>query len=318
MLRLINVYNSCSLFIIFTKELFTISHLNKLIKDDCKQLIVENFNLHHSHWEDRRCFTHHTATNALLNIITNTRLKLLLESNTITRKTHNQLTTINLAFDSEKIQFMIYKCKMRINLHQKFDHFSIVTKLCLRTFFVQLTTRWLWKKMNTEALNTHLRIHLLVDHFLDNNTAIDDKVAEITHALQEIIKKFTSWAKSLIWARDFWNQICLKVVTKSWWLWIVWKLQSTLKTWNDYLRYNNHKNKIIKETKCLYFKSQMHELSNELKLIWCFAKWIRIKSQLLKKLSQFLSLKNDDFDHIANSFKEKTEMLWKKFFSSLS
>ncbi len=102
---------------------------------------------------------------------------------------------------------------------------------------------------------------------------------------------------------------------KSWWLWIVWKSQSTLKAWNDYLRYNDHKNKIIKETKCLHFKSQMHELSNELKLIWCFAKWVRIKSQLLKKLSQFLSLKSNDFNHIANSFKEKTEMLWKKFFS---
>jgi len=46
--------------------------------------------------------------------------------------------------------------------------------------------------MNTEASNTHLKIHLLVDHFLDDKTAIDDKVAEITHALQEIIEKFTS------------------------------------------------------------------------------------------------------------------------------
>jgi len=36
MLQLINVYNSCSLSIIFTEESFTISRLNKLIKDDCK------------------------------------------------------------------------------------------------------------------------------------------------------------------------------------------------------------------------------------------------------------------------------------------
>ncbi len=107
-------------------------------------------------------------------------------------------------------------------------------------------------------------------------------------------------------------------MTKSWWLWVVWKLQSTLETWNDYLRYNDHKNKIIKETKRSHFKSQMHELSNELKSIWCFAKWIRIESQLLKKLSQFSSLKSNNFDHITDSFKEKTEMLWKKFFSSSS
>jgi len=79
-------------------------------------------------------------TDALLDIITNARLKLLLESNTITRKTHNQLTTIDLVFDSKKIQFMIYKYKMRTDLHQKFDHLLIVMKLCLRTSFMQLTT----------------------------------------------------------------------------------------------------------------------------------------------------------------------------------
>jgi len=49
MLQIINIYNSCSLFIIFMKESFTISHLNELIKDDCKQLIVKDFNMHHSH-----------------------------------------------------------------------------------------------------------------------------------------------------------------------------------------------------------------------------------------------------------------------------
>ncbi len=172
--------------------------------------------------------------------------------------------------------------------------------------------------MNTEALNTHLRIHLFINHFLNNKTAINDRVTEITHALQEIIKKFTSWAKLLIQAWDFWNQICLKVVMKSWWLQVIWKSQSTLETWNDYLRYNDHKNKIIKEIKYLHFKLQMHKLSNESKSIWRFAKWVRIESQLLKKLSQFLSLKSDDFNHIADSFKEKIKMLRKKFFSSSS
>ena len=96
-LQLINIYNSCSLSIIFTEESSTISCLNKLIKNDCEQLIIEDFNLHHSYWKDRRCFTHHIATDALLNIITNARLKLLLESDTITKETHNQLTTIKFS-----------------------------------------------------------------------------------------------------------------------------------------------------------------------------------------------------------------------------
>ena len=79
-------------------------------------------------------------TDALLNIITNARLKLLFKLNIITKKIYNQLTTINLAFNNEKIQSMIYKCKIKINFHQESDYFSIIMKLCLCTFFMQLTT----------------------------------------------------------------------------------------------------------------------------------------------------------------------------------
>ncbi len=48
-LQLINIYNSCSLFFTFIKKSSIISHLSKLLKDDCKQLIMKDFNLHHSH-----------------------------------------------------------------------------------------------------------------------------------------------------------------------------------------------------------------------------------------------------------------------------
>ncbi len=140
MLRLLNVYNSCTLSTTFTEKSSIISHLNELLKNDCKQLIVEDFNLHHSHWEKRRCFTRHTMTDTLLNIITNVRLKLLLKSGTITREAHNQFTTIDLVFSSEKIQFMTRKCKIRIDLHQRLNHLSIITELCLQTISVQLST----------------------------------------------------------------------------------------------------------------------------------------------------------------------------------
>ncbi len=93
---------------------------------------------------------------------------------------------------------------------------------------------------------------------------------------------------------------------------------STLETWNEYLKHNDHKNKIIRQTKCAHFRSQMHELSNALKLIWCFAKWARIESQLSKKLSQFSLLKQDDTDYMITTFEEKIEMLQGKFFSSFS
>ncbi len=197
MLRLLNVYNSCSLFTTFTERFSIISRLNELLKNDCKQLIIEDFNLHHSHWERRRCFTRHTTTDTLLNIITNARLKLLLKSDTITREAHNQFTTIDLIFSSEKIQFMTRKCEIRIDLHQRSNHFLIITELCLQTISVQFLTWWLWKKMNTEALSAYLRIHLSLKRSLDDKTMMNDRVCKIIRVLSKIIKKSTLLTKLL-------------------------------------------------------------------------------------------------------------------------
>ncbi len=203
MLRLLNIYNSCSLSTTFTKKSSIISRLNELLKNDCEQLIVEDFNLHHSHWREWRCFTHHTTIDTLLNIITNARLKLLLKSDTITCETHNQFTMIDLVFSSEKIQFMTCKCEIQINLHQKLNHLSIITKLCLQTIFMQLLTWWLWKKKNTEALSAYLQIHLSLKRSLNDKTMMNDRVCKIIRVLQKIIEKSTLLTKSLNWARDF-------------------------------------------------------------------------------------------------------------------
>ena len=183
--------------------------------------------------------------NTLLNIIINARLELLLKSDIITCEVHNQFTMIDLVFNSEKIQFMTCKCKIQINLHQRLNHFSIITKLCLQTVSMQLSIWWLWKKMNTEALNAYLQIHLSLKCSLNNKTMMNDKVCKIIRVLQKIIKKFIFLTKLLNQVRDFWNQSCFKVVMKSRWLQIIWKMQDTLKAWNEYLRHNNHKNKII-------------------------------------------------------------------------
>ena len=317
-LQLINIYNSCSLFSTSIKRFSIISRLSELLKDNCKQLIMKDFNLHHSHWERWRCFTQHAAIDSLLDIVTNAKLKLLLKSDIITCKTHNQFTTIDLVFSSEKIQFMTRKCKVCIDLHQELNHFSIVTELCLQITSVQSSTWWLWKKMNTEALSAYLCMHLSSNHSLNNKMMMNERVCKVIKMLQKIIEKSILLTKSSSWAKNFWNLNCLKIVMKSRWLWIIWKIQSTLNAWNEYLKHNDHKNKIIQQAKRAHFRSQMHELSETFKSIWRFAKWVRIESQLFKKLSQFSSLKRSDTDQMTTTFEKKIEILWEKFFLSLS
>ncbi len=214
-LQLINIYNLCSLFFTFTKRFSIISCLSELFKDDCKQLIMKDFNLHHSHWREWRCFTWHATINSLLDIITNTKLKLLLKLDIITCKTYNQFTTINLVFSSEKIQFMTCKCKICIDLHQESNHFLIVTELCLQTTSVQSSTWWLSKKMNTEALSVYLRMHLSLNRSLNSKMMMNERMCKIIKMLQKIIEKFIFLTKSSSWAKNFWNLNCSEIVTKS-------------------------------------------------------------------------------------------------------
>lgn len=52
--QLINVYNSCLLFTSFIKRFLIILHLSELLKNDCKQLIIKDSNLHYSHWKKKK------------------------------------------------------------------------------------------------------------------------------------------------------------------------------------------------------------------------------------------------------------------------
>jgi len=63
---------------------------------------------------------------------------------------------------------------------------------------------------------------------------------------------------------------------------------------------------------------KVHIRAHAFKLIWCFAKWVRIESQLSKKLSQFSSLKRSNINHMTMMFKKKIEILQEKFFLSSS
>ncbi len=161
-------------------------------------------------------------------------------------------------------------------------------------------------------------MHLSLNRFLNSKTMMNERMCKVIKMLQEIIEKFTFLTKSSSWAKNFWNSNYSEIVMKSRRLQIIWKTQSTLDAWNEYLRYNDHKNKIIWQAKRAHFRSQMHELSDALKSIWCFTKWVRIKSQLFKKLSQFLSLKQSDIEQMTTTFEKKIEILREKFFFSSS
>jgi hypothetical protein len=100
MIRIHNVYNSSLISYTSKNNSFTLSKIMKFIVEtfDDHHILLKNFNLHHSFWSDSFRSTQHVATDDLLDIMQNRNLTLILSKDSITWKTRNSISIINLTF----------------------------------------------------------------------------------------------------------------------------------------------------------------------------------------------------------------------------
>ncbi len=84
--RIHSVYNSSPVSITSTDSSNIINRWVEELMLDEKHIIVDDFNLHHSYWEERRCLNRHAMTNKLIEIFTKKQQNLLLSASIITRE----------------------------------------------------------------------------------------------------------------------------------------------------------------------------------------------------------------------------------------
>jgi hypothetical protein len=98
-----NVYNvSLSLYASIS-TLFVIETIKRQLKNEKKHIILKDFNLHHFLWNDSAKLTQHDAIDQFLNVVHQIQFRFTLSSNTITWKTRNLCSIINLIFMFEEL-----------------------------------------------------------------------------------------------------------------------------------------------------------------------------------------------------------------------
>ena len=110
-----NVYNSSFKSYTFEKQLFNVIIARQLLKTHSneKHVLLKNFNLHHSMWNDFFRFIQHIATNQFLDVVRDTFLHFTLSKNIVTWKTRKIFNIIDLIFMTKNFKNELLHCHNR-------------------------------------------------------------------------------------------------------------------------------------------------------------------------------------------------------------
>ena len=129
-----NVYNlSPFSYSITEKDTLNILH-NQLQQKINGHIVIKDFNLHYLMWTDIFRSIQYKSTDILINIIQNALLELIIPQKIIIWVIRDLNSTINLIFLLQYLTIRVIYCRLRLNINQSSDYFSIETfiQLCMQ------------------------------------------------------------------------------------------------------------------------------------------------------------------------------------------
>ncbi len=107
---------------------FSIYRILQLLQKSDEHILLEDFNLHHSRWEETTCLDRHDMADELWQFIQQTNLQLLTLSDTVIWKKEKLFFTINLIFITSEMTRHMIKCVKDDRLKHESNHLSIITE----------------------------------------------------------------------------------------------------------------------------------------------------------------------------------------------
>jgi hypothetical protein len=313
-----NVY-SVSLSSYTTRSmLVVIETVKNCLNDDEKHILLENFNLHHSLWNDATKSIQHDATNQLLDVVQQTQLKFAFSSKTIIWKTRHFQSTIDLVFMTKKFQKEFIHCMTRSKMNQSSDHISIFIKLMIIVKRNESRRRRAWKSIKVDKLVSSWR-ELVASQSFNCSAQIEDYALKIQQCVLSAIEFFVSWANLSSEIKLYWNEKCADAVTTARRRRREWTILHIEKVWRNYLKTSNEKKRIIAKEKKIEFRQVFRSICDSSTNFWRLARWTRIRSHKSKDTSKILDFSRRDIEsnvlEIATDFEFKIRFLSDLFFS---
>jgi hypothetical protein len=196
-INIYNVYSSSFVFYTFRIVLITLKIVKSKLMNEEEHILLNDFNLHHSMWEEIFRSTQHDATNQFIDVVLQTRMQFTLSTSTIIWKTRHLSSTIDLVFMISWLVNNVISCETRFDFNQSLNHISIFIILTLEIDFVSIKQKRAWKRVDVEKLRNSWRLFVVSSSF---NIVEQVKVFAnfIQLSIHKAIDAAVSWAKFVL------------------------------------------------------------------------------------------------------------------------
>lgn len=296
--RVHNIYNPPPLSHCSQKR-NTLEWIPQILSQDGHHLIVGDFNLHHPLWGGQGVLSHHKVAEDLIEILTQKNMELILPEGTITWQRRGSHSTLDLAFISHRLLGTVMRCQRSEELESASDHIPISTELLIEPPREEKREpRPQWKKADWEKVNQRIESKLseqphTIQH-LSTPEAIDQRIAQVTQAIQESVEELIPKADPSRFSKPYWTTKCTLAVKTARKARRRWTEQGSVESWVAYCRANNSKKSLIKKEKQMGWRAVVTEVTNDPQKIWKLAKWARKDQEEYHKTPQIPDIIDND------------------------
>ena len=291
----------------------------QVLDTETTQILLGDFNLHHSIWGGPSS-KRHILAETLLQATEEKGLSLLLPQGLITRdlivnegtqQERRQQTTVDLIFGSQTIAQRVITCDVRRDLGTGSDHLPIETRIALQTEPRGREDHgWAWKNIDGEAFQRRLdyRVIWLPQEALASHALVDRYTEALIDDIRASAFESTPRARRSLYDKAFWTPECTTAVRTA--STLRWRADNTGdSTDKQTARDATHdKNRVLRQAKTAFFRESMRKIVQDSKRLWQVNKRAKKRAQGLYEEDYFPTLQKGEIT--ATRIEEKVELLY--------
>lgn len=309
-----NVYNPSPVSHESNDSPSTLPLVEEALSQEGEHILLGDFNLHHTQWNNKGRYTYHRMADRLVEIVADHGMELGLPEDSVTWRSRGAESTIDLIFLSEGASQATISCQVEDNLHYGSDHWPIKTTFVWSGTQPTPKKRRAWKKMEDEKIGTEVKAGakalnwVLGTPDLDSQEDIDQYLAKMLTGFDEIVELTIPWAAPGRDPKSFWNADCTRVTRSAKQKLKTYIYNGTQEAKEELRKAERTKVQTLRKARTLAFREGVHKASIQGGGIWRLARWGRERSMLPKALPQFPAIK-DKQGRMAEDFEGKVRNL---------
>lgn len=247
--------------------------LNHLIDEDPEgqHLVVGDFNLHHSTWGGLEVEGDREAKQ-LLTVMDERQLSLLLPQGSVTWRSGELQSTINLSLGTPTVAQRLVSCGVLEENHDS-DHYPILTTLLLKAPEATPEARQQWDRLDTEVFQKALAAQLAAT--AANPKTTEQQIVAITEALQHAIQKAVPVTQPSKWSKPGFGPEAKEVIREMNRARRRWQREQTAESWDTYCESRNKKGKKLSKLMRQTHRDRVETAATDPKDLWKLMKWAR-------------------------------------------